>query len=257
VDITRRGRLAVAIAALGAAALTGITPAVATATPAAAVSEPVATSVARATLAQSNSILRLYRAYFLRDPDRAGLAHWTNQYSSGRMSLAAISDFFARSDEFKRRYGSLSDADFVRLVYQNVLGRLPDSNGQSHWTAILRRGTSRGTIMMGFSESVEFQRKTGTFIDPDEPEPWETALLKRINAERAAIGLAPLTTCPPLTAEAVAHSADRPAPTGSVTRAPTAPSPATASPWPATRAGRGARTWPRATPAWTTWSTPG
>lgn len=175
--------------------------------------EHSSTQVSRAaTQGQRNSILRLYRAYFLRNPDRAGLDHWAEQLSSGRMTLNAISEFFARSDEFRKRYGSLTDAEFVRLVYQNVLGRRPDSKGVTHWTDTLRRGMSRGQIMVGFSESVEFQRKTGTLPSgPSEPTPqeWSDQLLTKVNAVRAAHGLHALTTCPPLTNAAGAHSADQ------------------------------------------------
>lgn len=167
-------------------------------------------SVTRATQSQQNSILRLYRAYFLRDPDRSGLAHWAGQYASGRMSLSAISDFFARSDEFRQRYGSLSDAEFVNLVYQNVLGRGPDNTGANHWTSVLRRGEPRGQIMIGFSESIEFQRKTGTLVESPPPvEDWITEALRLTNAKRSAAGLVPLALCPPLNRAAAGHSADQ------------------------------------------------
>lgn len=166
------------------------------------------TAVARAgSTSQRNSILRLYRAYFLRSPDRAGLDHWSLQYSSGRMSLGAISEFFARSDEFRRRYGSLSDAAFIRLVYKNVLDRVPDSYGETYWTNTLRSGMTRGQIMVGFSESVEFQRKTGT-VPPVVTESWTSQMLKRVNAERAARGARPLVLCNTLNAAATGHSTD-------------------------------------------------
>ncbi|NLD75713.1 MAG: DUF4214 domain-containing protein [Acidimicrobiales bacterium] len=166
--------------------------------------------VAKATQAQTNSVLRLYRAYFRRDPDRAGLAYWVARYSSGEMSLAAISSFFAGSEEFRKTYGALSDADFVRLVYQNVLGRQPDAKGEQHWTSKLATGTSRGQVMIGFSESPEFQRKTGTVLpEPPAPERWVSDTLRHINAERAKHGLPALVLCAPLANSARGHSADQ------------------------------------------------
>ncbi|MEZ5379585.1 MAG: DUF4214 domain-containing protein [Acidimicrobiales bacterium] len=106
---------------------------------------------------------RLYRAYFLRAGDAAGLGYWREQQLGG-MSLAAISEVFARSPEFVSMYGSLSDADFVALVYRNVLRREPDTAGLTFWTEQLRRRTmTRGAVMVGFSESPEF---SGRPADP-------------------------------------------------------------------------------------------
>lgn len=103
-----------------------------------------------------HSLLRLYFAYFLRFPDQGGFDYWQGNYSSGDWSLTRISQFFAGSPEFISLYGSLSDADFVTLIYQNVLFRNPDAGGLAHWTAELARGVRRGTVMLAFSESQEF-----------------------------------------------------------------------------------------------------
>lgn len=105
------------------------------------------------------SVERLYRAYFLRAPDAGGLAYWQDLRARG-VSLAAISDEFAVSPEFTLRYGRLGDADFVRLVYRNVLGRTPDAAGFEHWVGHLGRALTRGQMMIGFSDSEEFKRKT-------------------------------------------------------------------------------------------------
>lgn len=106
-------------------------------------------------------VVRLYRAFFLRDPDAAGLAYWTDQARNG-VSLEAIAAAFAQSGEFRNRYGALDNAAFVNLVYTNVLGRAPDAGGAAYWTGLLNAGTSRGAVMVGFSESTEFIRSTGT-----------------------------------------------------------------------------------------------
>ena len=103
-------------------------------------------------------VTRLYSAYFLRSPDNSGIRYWTSKSRSGTR-LFAISSTFAASSEFNRRYGALSDAGFVGLVYQNVLGRSPDSAGLAYWTSKLRNGSTRGRVMVGFSESSEYVRK--------------------------------------------------------------------------------------------------
>lgn len=115
-----------------------------------------------------DSIARLYYAYFRRQPDPGGLAHWTHRYRRGER-LDAISAVFARSPEFQSRYGQLSDNDFVTLVYDNVLGRDPDPSGFQHWTSQLAAGAfSRGNVMAQFSESREHVSITGT-LPPEAP----------------------------------------------------------------------------------------
>jgi len=107
------------------------------------------------------SIRRLYRAFFLRQPSAANLSYWVS-LANGGASLDAIADQFVASAEFQNRYGSLSNEAFVALVYQNVLNRPADSDGYNHWLTQLYAGMSRGTLMIGFSESVEFIKTTGT-----------------------------------------------------------------------------------------------
>lgn len=109
----------------------------------------------------TDQIRRLFSAYFLREPDANGLAYWTRQRASG-VSLAAISDEFAVSDEFINRYGELDGPAFIDQIYLNVLGRPADSGGRAFWISELERGLSRGTVMLGFSEAPEYLNSTGT-----------------------------------------------------------------------------------------------
>ncbi len=106
-------------------------------------------------------VVRLYRAYFLRDPDQGGYLYWRRSLLNG-IGLAAISDFFAESPEFLGRYGDLSDAQFVDQIYGNVLGRPADADGRAYWIGQLAAGVTRGQVMLAFSESNEFVTKTGT-----------------------------------------------------------------------------------------------
>jgi hypothetical protein len=109
-------------------------------------------------------ITRLFNAYFLRLPDKSGLDYWIGRYRAGT-GIKTISQNFASSQEFKQRYGNLSNADFVRLVYQNVLGRQPDAAGLNHWVTQLSKGATRGSVMVGFSESSEYKTKTKAVTD--------------------------------------------------------------------------------------------
>ncbi len=117
------------------------------------------------------SVERLYAAYFLREADADGLAYWLGRERAG-WTLSAISETFAESPEFDRLYGSLSDAEFVELVYQNVLGRAPEASGLAHWTNQLATGAlTRGGVMLGFSDSSEFKTSSGLTGPRPAPEP--------------------------------------------------------------------------------------
>jgi hypothetical protein len=104
------------------------------------------------------STARLYWAYLGRTPDYSGLMFWTNRRRAG-WTLSRISQSFATSSEFTRKYGTLSNRAFVLRIYTDVLGRSADPSGVDYWTRKLDGGTSRGQVMINFSESSEYQRK--------------------------------------------------------------------------------------------------
>ncbi len=119
------------------------------------------TSTTGPSSSRDSQIHRLYRAYFLRSADAGGQCFWSRQLA-GVLTLEQISESFAASPEFRSRYGALDDEAFVRLVFDNVLGRAPDAEGLAFWVGELSAGRSRGSMMIGFSESPEFRRLTGT-----------------------------------------------------------------------------------------------
>jgi hypothetical protein len=101
--------------------------------------------------------IRLYYAALARMPDYAGLKNWSGALSGGVLTLAAAGDQFASSAEFLLDYGNLDNTGYVQQLYRNVLGREADPAGLANWVGQLNAGTSRGTVLIGFSESPEFQ----------------------------------------------------------------------------------------------------
>ncbi len=107
-------------------------------------------------------IWRQYQAFFLRQPDEGGLAHWYGVRARGS-SLSDIAYSFSVSDEFRRRYGSLSDGGFVDLVYANVQCRRPDASGRAYWLDLLRSGRiTRWDMVVTFAELGEYMGRTRT-----------------------------------------------------------------------------------------------
>ena len=99
-----------------------------------------------------NSIIELYIAYFNRVPDANGLAYWIDQFRAG-VSIDKIGEsFYAAALIYSTQTGytsTMSNADFVTIVYKNVLGRpSPDKEGLDYWTNALANGTeTRGTLI--------------------------------------------------------------------------------------------------------------
>jgi hypothetical protein len=113
-------------------------------------------------------VSRLYLAAFQRVPDQPGLNNWVSYLRAGN-SLESMADTFAASQEFTNRYKSLSDSDYVSQLYQNVLGRAADPAGLAYWTGLLASGTTRGQVLIGFSQSPEgislFKPTLRTFLN--------------------------------------------------------------------------------------------
>ncbi|HET8930814.1 MAG TPA: trypsin-like serine protease [Acidimicrobiales bacterium] len=115
--------------------------------------------------ARMGGVTRLYKAFFLRDPEAAGMDYWWTQINSG-WTLWRVAEFFSQSPEFIGRYGSLNTGQYVDLVYQNVLGRAPEAAGRAFWVQQLDSGArNRGELMVGFSESPEYVRATKARTD--------------------------------------------------------------------------------------------
>ncbi|MDH3295329.1 MAG: DUF4214 domain-containing protein [Acidimicrobiia bacterium] len=115
----------------------------------------------------SDSITRLYLAVFDRAPDAGGHQYWVDRYVNG-VGLPRIAEAFMSSEEWQRRIGTLTDTQFVTLLYNNVLGRTPDAGGQRYWLDQVSAGLTRTDMLLWFSEGAEFVRLTGT-ANPEPP----------------------------------------------------------------------------------------
>lgn len=103
------------------------------------------------------TLFRLYWAFFRRQPDPSGAVYWIGQRDAC-LGLDRIADLFAASEEFRARYGPVSDRTaFVDLLYGNILGRAADPEGLDYWTGLLRQGVlTRGEVVLYVSLSGEF-----------------------------------------------------------------------------------------------------
>lgn len=110
---------------------------------------------------------RLYQAAFDRTPDVEGLSYWIGRMDSGTTNLNAVADSFVHSPEFIQTYGTpetVSNAQYVELLYNHTLGRISDQDGYNYWVSKLDTGqTNRGDLLAFFSESDENHAR----VEPD------------------------------------------------------------------------------------------
>lgn len=78
----------------------------------------------------ANQVQNLYLAYFGRPAEQAGLTYWTAQTSA---TVDQISAAFAQQPEYTATYGSLTRAQTINTLYQNLFGRAAQSNELAYW----------------------------------------------------------------------------------------------------------------------------
>ncbi|HEX7133299.1 MAG TPA: CotH kinase family protein [Iamia sp.] len=115
--------------------------------------------------AQEAKVARLYAAFFDRPAETDGLVYWSARLAAGAQ-ISVVAESFARSPEFRARFGSGSDAAFVDLVYRGVLGRAPGSGDVAYWVGRIQAGKTRGWVMAAFSESAEGRATLAPKTDP-------------------------------------------------------------------------------------------
>lgn len=114
-----------------------------------------------------NAIIELYIAFFNRLPDADGLEFWVTQFRGGT-SIDRIADsFYEAALQYSNLTGysrTMSNADFVRVVYKNVLGRdTVDQPALEFWSKRLDTGTSRGTLVTTILDSAHTFKNHPTF----------------------------------------------------------------------------------------------
>ncbi|MBR7800464.1 DUF4214 domain-containing protein [Undibacterium fentianense] len=136
--------------------------------------------------AQLKSLIELYIAFFNRVPDAEGMSYWISQLRAG-LSLGQIAESFYNAGltfpDVTGYSANMSNADFVKLVYANVLGRTgattPNAEEVGYWAGELDSG--RQTKIVLISTMLTSAR---TFVN-DPAYGWVPALLdNKISAGR-------------------------------------------------------------------------
>ena len=106
--------------------------------------------------ATHGSVLRLYWAFFNREPDIGGAQYWIDINSQG-YTLDQIAEYFTASQEFANNYAGTSNQQYLEAVYSNVLGRYYDQAGFHYWLGLLETGQlNRGGVVRWIAANNEF-----------------------------------------------------------------------------------------------------
>ncbi|WP_336488157.1 DUF4214 domain-containing protein [Methylobacterium nigriterrae] len=112
----------------------------------------------KASTADEAVIARMYEAVLNRTADSAGIYGWWDAYNSGQLSLKQVADSFLGSAEAQTHgFGpSMDTTSFLTNLYQNLLGRSPDTAGLAYWSNALNSGAmSRADVLIGLTASTE------------------------------------------------------------------------------------------------------
>lgn len=107
----------------------------------------------------SNERLRqlaeLYVAFFNRIPDADGMAYWIEQIRNGMSNDQLADQFYNAAILYSKQTGyskNMSNADFVKIIYKNVLGRsgpsAPGDDEVNYWVKELESGKTKSFLVL-------------------------------------------------------------------------------------------------------------
>ncbi|MCR5719485.1 MAG: DUF4214 domain-containing protein [Lachnospiraceae bacterium] len=101
-------------------------------------------------------IKRMYEGCLLREADKDGLNYWVNGLKTWELNGAKVGAHFFTSEEFVKN--DYDDATFLKLLYNVMMGRVPDARGREYWMGLLEGGVGRQNVVQGFIYSDEYEK---------------------------------------------------------------------------------------------------
>ena len=98
----------------------------------------------------------LYQRYLDRQADAGGLQYFLNQLANGS-TVEQVETALVSSPEYYQLHGS-NNGNFLQALYQDGLGRQPDTAGLDYFTVELATGVTRATVVAQVFGSGEFQQ---------------------------------------------------------------------------------------------------
>jgi serralysin len=128
----------------------------------------------------AGQLFRLYSAAFGRPSDVVGMGFWIWRMETGSSLNTVAREFMTGQPEFDTMYGvAPTDQTFITKLYNNVLGRDPDSEGFQYWLNTLGNNSNpnktevRAQVLIDFADSLENQvNVVGSFKLGIDYVPW-------------------------------------------------------------------------------------
>jgi hypothetical protein len=114
--------------------------------------------------AEASAAGRLYFGLLDRPGDAAGVLSFKTFLEGGGTTTQAAQAFI-NSSEYQTKFAGLSNADFIDQLYENTLGRDPDSGGFDAYTTALNNGTSRDDVAVAITQSAEAQQHLAPVLE--------------------------------------------------------------------------------------------
>ncbi|MBX9788919.1 MAG: DUF4214 domain-containing protein [Pirellulales bacterium] len=118
--------------------------------------QQVVQSIQQSTEYRANLIDHVYETYLGRAADAGGRQWWLDQFAHGATQRQLTASIIGSDEYFKNAGGS--DFNFVKDLYQDVLGREVDFPGASWWTTQLANGAKRSAVassVLGSDEALK------------------------------------------------------------------------------------------------------
>jgi len=97
---------------------------------------------------------RLYKTALGRDVDYPGMAYWAVLLASQQITGEEVGLQFFISKELQDQ--NITNEEFVNRLYLTFMGREGESSGMGYWVGLLDKGTSRESVVLGFTRSEEY-----------------------------------------------------------------------------------------------------
>lgn len=99
-------------------------------------------------------VQRMYVTCLIRNYDISGLCYWSDLIYSGNITGSEAAYQFFTSTEYLN--SNKTDEEYVKDLYNAMMGRDYDEAGLTYWMNFLASGASRAQIFDGFANSNEF-----------------------------------------------------------------------------------------------------
>ncbi len=159
------------------------------------------TSARDRSYARTYFVYRLYANGLGRSPDAAGMEEWCLALENSCTGVDCASGFVFSSEVYNKH---LSNADFVELLYNTILGRGATTSEVYTWANVLDFSHTREHVFNGFMLSPEFaaqcaeiQAPVGDGIETvDNTIEWQynIKMLEELNSYRIAYGVGSILT---------------------------------------------------------------